>query len=191
MNLFKANDTGSFAVLEQVAKLHHYHLVRLVALNPVRLEKLLETDDLALVQRYCPLAGNLITLRRSSASSLRNPDGSLISLRSIMPIHEVKTVELAFREEESVEYQWAHRAYARSYVNAVTRFKDSKTRLMTTGESFPIIKPALPNMTVITYNVVLARLRTIIRKQGRSTIVAELKDFRRKGINAHHFFKFA
>ena len=39
-------------------------------------------------------------------------DGEL-SLRSMMPVHEVKTVELSYGDEEATESQWVHMAHAR------------------------------------------------------------------------------
>jgi hypothetical protein len=56
----------------------------------------------------------LIMIKRSTSSVLlRNSEGDTTSMRSMMPIHEVKTVELSYLPEEEVEAQWVHRAHAR------------------------------------------------------------------------------
>lgn len=53
-------------------------------------------------------------IHRSTASFLNlNQAGETISLRSIMPIHEVKTVELLNKPDEEIEFQWLHRLRVR------------------------------------------------------------------------------
>lgn len=49
---------------------------------------------------------DLITIRRSTASLLvLNEAGQTLSLRTMMPVHEVKTVELTMNEEEAAEIE--------------------------------------------------------------------------------------
>lgn len=53
-------------------------------------------------------------IRRSTSSDLiLNEKGDRLSLRSCMPFHEVKTIEVEYRDEEDAEAQWVHRVYAR------------------------------------------------------------------------------
>lgn len=56
---------------------------------------------------------DLLTLRRSTATNLRNSDGSEISLAGMMPTHTTHTVELEVIETENIEFQWLHRFAAR------------------------------------------------------------------------------
>lgn len=45
-------------------------------------------------------------IRRPTSSILKFDEaGATLSLRSCMPIHEVKTVKLSYREEEAVDVQ--------------------------------------------------------------------------------------
>lgn len=52
-------------------------------------------------------------IRRSTASILKINDHETVSMRSMIPSHEVRTVELTYQEEEAAESQWVHRAHAR------------------------------------------------------------------------------
>lgn len=64
--------------------------------------------------KYCGNMVKLITIHRSTASELTlNEAGETLSLRSMVPLHQVKTVELSYGEEEGAESQWVHRAHAR------------------------------------------------------------------------------
>ena len=57
----------------------------------------------------------LLTIRRSITLTLmRNAQGDMISMRSMIPVHEVKTVKLNYHEEEATEAQWVHWLHAQS-----------------------------------------------------------------------------
>jgi hypothetical protein len=59
------------------------------------------------------MADLLMICRSTSSYLVRNAAGETISLQSMMPMHDVKTVELSYNAEEEVEAQWVHRAHAR------------------------------------------------------------------------------
>ena len=87
---------------------------RTIAMDPTRVHALLDTGDVSIVSHYYHFVDELISVRRSPASELvRNEQGEKTSLRSMMPKHQVKTVELPYDEEEAVEAQCYHRIYAR------------------------------------------------------------------------------
>ena len=66
------------------------------------------------ILKYYGHMDKLITICRSTASMLTvNEPGETLSLRSMMSVHEVKTVELLYGDEEATECQWVHRAHAR------------------------------------------------------------------------------
>ena len=72
------------------------------------------SDDLNEIRNNFHYIDNLVSIRRSTASVLDRGDGAggKISLQSIMPTHEVKTVEVDYAEDEKPEMQWTHRASA-------------------------------------------------------------------------------
>lgn len=56
----------------------------------------------------------LIIICGSTALTLTlNEAGEMLLLKLMMPVHEVKTVELTLGDEEAAESQWVHRAHAR------------------------------------------------------------------------------
>lgn len=83
--------------------------------NPsFRIEKLLVTEDVAIISKYYRYMDKLVMIRRSTASTLTmNDEGETMSLRFAMPLHEVRIVELHWRDKEAAEAQWVHRAHAR------------------------------------------------------------------------------
>jgi hypothetical protein len=86
---------------------------------PHILEDLLKTQDYAKISKYYHYMDELAMIRRSTGSVLTySDDRPPISLRKLMPVYEVKTAFLEYREEEAVEAQWVHRSYAR-YVNTM------------------------------------------------------------------------
>ncbi len=103
-----------------------------------RVEKLLLSEDVGLISQYYHFMDELVVIRRSTSSSLiLNEIGDRISLRSIMPLHEVKTVDIVYREEEAVEAQWMHRIHARQvhYVHmcaSIDDFSENMWRLFET-----------------------------------------------------------
>ena len=79
-----------------------------------RIRVLLETGDVSLIAKYYHYLDLLISVRRSTASVLHaKENGEKIELKTMMPKHEVKTVELRYTDEEAIEHQWFHRIYAR------------------------------------------------------------------------------
>lgn len=79
-----------------------------------RIEALLLTGDVSMISHYYHLMNELISIRKSTASILtRNKEADTISLRSIMPKHQVKTADLEYNAEEAVEAQFLHRIHAR------------------------------------------------------------------------------
>lgn len=67
-----------------------------------------------MIARYYHHMDKLIMIRRSTSSTLKmNKKSDLLSLKSVMPTHKVKTVELFLRLEEKAEAQWIHRVHAR------------------------------------------------------------------------------
>jgi hypothetical protein len=72
------------------------------------------TLDVTVISKYYRFMDELLMIRRSTSSLLRlNEAGDTISMLSIMPSHEVKTVELQYTQEEAAEMQWIHRVHAR------------------------------------------------------------------------------
>ena len=79
-----------------------------------RIEKLLLTGDVNMISKFYHHMDELVSIRRSTASSLiRNESGDQISMKSMMPKHVVKTAELVYTNEEAVEAQFLHRYHAR------------------------------------------------------------------------------
>ena len=58
----------------------------------------------------------LISIRRSTASVLPRDfeKTEFVELKTMMPKHIVKTVELEYKKEEAAEAQWLHRQFSRS-----------------------------------------------------------------------------
>ncbi|MCJ1260140.1 hypothetical protein MMC24_007980 [Lignoscripta atroalba] len=80
---------------------------RCIIMDPKRVEALLNTQDVGLIERYYHFMDELLTIRRSITLTLmRNAQGDMISMRSMIPVHEVKTVKLDYHEEEATEAQW-------------------------------------------------------------------------------------
>lgn len=78
------------------------------------MEKLLVSENVTHIAKYYHYMDELLSVRRSTASVLkRNEEGDTVSLRSMMPKHHVRTVELSYDEEEETEAQWLHRLAAR------------------------------------------------------------------------------
>jgi hypothetical protein len=90
------------------------YLALTLSLPSNRMKALLRTDNLATILDHYHHMDQLLMIRRSPASTLLvNSKGDSISMRSIMPLHEVKTVQLKYAPEEEVEHQWVHRQHAR------------------------------------------------------------------------------
>ena len=61
------------------------------------MELLLLSDNVSHVSKYYHYLDELISIRRSTASVLRrNEDAETVDLKSMMPKHNVKTVELSY-----------------------------------------------------------------------------------------------
>ena len=77
---------------------------RLLLINPAIMATLLNTEDLPKISRNYYLFEDLIMIQRSVALDLTlNDKGDLISLRTMMPNCEIKTITLAHRQEEEIE----------------------------------------------------------------------------------------
>lgn len=87
---------------------------RLFLMDPVMMATLLNTEDLPKIARNYHLFEDLVMIQRSVASELTlNENGDLISLRTMMPNCEIKTVTLTHQQEEEMEAQWCHLVHAR------------------------------------------------------------------------------
>jgi hypothetical protein len=75
---------------------------------------LLLIENVILIERYYHFMNELIAIRRFTISSLiLNEADDKISLRFIMSFHEIKTIQLNYRDEKIVETQWMHQVYAK------------------------------------------------------------------------------
>ena len=110
----KGQPRQSYQIYEALDGLPAKDIRRTIAMDPKRIQALLDTRDVSIISKYYHYLDELIAVRRSPASELvRNEKGEKIVLKSMMPRHEVKTVELSYEEEEEVEAQCFHRVYAR------------------------------------------------------------------------------
>lgn len=81
-----------------------------VIMDPHRCASLLKSGDPLDIQKHFHLLDDLITLRRSSASTLKiNEDGATYSLRNMMKQHRIETLMLERSGPEELAYQWFHR----------------------------------------------------------------------------------
>ncbi|KAI4272430.1 MAG: hypothetical protein L6R38_006615 [Xanthoria sp. 2 TBL-2021] len=72
-----------------------------------RIEKLITSKDTTKVAKYFHVMDDLDSIRRSTTASLnKNESGEKISLKSMMPPHKVRTVELQYEEDEAAEVEW-------------------------------------------------------------------------------------
>ena len=114
MKWLKAQSKQSYKIFDELDALPSNDIRRTIAMDPKRIQALLDTHDVSIISRYYHRLDELIAIRRSPASELvRNEKGERVSLKSMMPKHVVKTVELSYDEEEELEAQCFHRVYAR------------------------------------------------------------------------------
>ena len=79
-----------------------------------RIEALLLTADVSKISRYYHFMDELVSIRRSTASILKqNEEGDTTSMRSMMPKRQVRNADLEYTAEEAVEAQFLHRSHAR------------------------------------------------------------------------------
>lgn len=111
--LMQSNLQG-YEIFDSLKELPHDDIRRTVALDPKRIEQLLNTGDVTKIAKYYHIMDELVSIRRSTASILKvNDKGDTIELKTMMPPHTVKTVELNYTAEEATEAQWFHRLFAR------------------------------------------------------------------------------
>ena len=79
----------------------------------IRIEALLSTGDSTVIAKFYHYMDELIMIRRSTASILKFNNDIEIPMISMMPSHDVRTVQLSYTPEEAVEAQWVHRLHAR------------------------------------------------------------------------------
>ncbi len=71
-----------------------------------KIKKLLLIEDVTLIEKYYHFMNELIAIRKFTIFSLiLNEVNDKISLRFIMSFHEIKTVQLNYRDERIVETQ--------------------------------------------------------------------------------------
>ena len=81
------------------------------------------TGDVNFITKYYPFFDDLLMLRRSTASTLPVSAGGIgISIKFIIPTHEVKTVKL-FYNKKAAETQWVHRFHAKCVCSVKTVWK--------------------------------------------------------------------
>ena len=111
--LMQSNLQG-YEIFDSLKQLPHDDIRRTAALDPKRIEQLLNTGDVTKIAKYFHIMDELVSIRRSTASVLHvNDTGDTIELKTMMPPHTVKTVELNYTAEEATEAQWFHRLFAR------------------------------------------------------------------------------
>ncbi|KAL8841352.1 MAG: hypothetical protein Q9170_000983 [Blastenia crenularia] len=182
---------------------------RLVAMDPTRIRTLFETQDVTKISEYYHYLDELVAVRRSTASELvRNETGEKVSLASMMPVHEVKTVELSYTEEEEVEAQVFHRIYARyalvfpantyhhtdfhrEYVEALKGALEANeaVQLGKVGPDtrkdvkkiFPPITGPSRRLALTAKATKLARLDERMRQMGLNTLVKDMEGYRAAG----------
>lgn len=59
-----------------------------------------------------PVIGDQILMKRSTASSIHNSDGTLVNLRDFKPAQEIRTVTVERDSPNEYEYQVLHHQYA-------------------------------------------------------------------------------
>ena len=114
MKWLKEHPKQTYNIFDELDALPANDIRRTIAMDPRRIQSLLDTRDVSIISRYYHHLDELIAIRRSLASELvRNEKGEKVSLKSMMPKHVVKTVELSYDDEEELEAQCFHRVYAR------------------------------------------------------------------------------
>jgi hypothetical protein len=105
----RAGATDIEVKFQRLSGLDSLNKHRLSFMDPDMMTTLLNTEDLPKIARNYHLYEDLIMIRRSVASELTlNESGDLISLQTMMPKCEIKTVVLTHRDEEETEAQWYH-----------------------------------------------------------------------------------
>lgn len=114
MKWLKEQSKQTYKIFDELDVLPANDIRRIIAMDPKRIHALLDTRDVSIISTYYHYLDELIAIRRSPASELiRNQKGEKVSLKSMMPKHVVKTVELSYDDEEELEAQCFHRVYAR------------------------------------------------------------------------------
>jgi hypothetical protein len=161
------------------------------------------TEDVSLISKFYHYMDELIMIRRSTASVLQFNDATTVSMRSMIPHHEVRTVELTYTNEEAAESQWVHRLHARSVLHIDMRFfmltsnsrefndafkkwKSGDPSQPNAADTFPHVMAPLRHLTIASCSLLLSRLDRMLRKVGRNTLVDDITLFRTKGLSAHH-----
>ena len=110
----KEQSKQTYKIFDELAALPANDIRRTIAMDPKRIQALLDTRDVSIISTYYHHLDELIAIRRSPASELvRNEKGEKVSLKSRMPKHVVKTVELPYDDDEELEAQCFHGVYAR------------------------------------------------------------------------------
>lgn len=165
---------------------------RLLALNPDTLGHLLDTGNITLIQQFCHIADKLYAIRRSQASNLMNSNGASISLKSIMPSHDIKTISLEYSKVHAKVYAYFHRAHVQDYPQAIQMlYKSKEERKMIyepQGHSSHVMS-ALRGMTVLTTSALLARFEALMKQASKKwdTRVDSINHYRSIGLSVHHF----
>ena len=74
---------------------------------------LIMNENVIMIGKYYHHMNELISLRKSTVSILSfDKTDAVVSLWSIMSLHQVKTVKFIYTNNETVECQWTHRLHA-------------------------------------------------------------------------------
>ena len=157
---------------------------RLICLDPKRIKQLLQTRDVSKLAKYFHYADDLASIRRSVASELlKNEHGETVSMREMMPRHQVLTVDLQWQREEGLEYQVVHRAHARRYIRILKNWYAAREEKSSPAKSsFPGLNREIRQMVMANTSVLLSRLDRMFRRCKWGTDVYHVNTMRKRGL---------
>ncbi|KAL8834745.1 MAG: hypothetical protein Q9170_003622 [Blastenia crenularia] len=197
LDWLKEQPESTYHIFSRLDELPSNDVRRLIALDPNRIRALLDTRDVAEIAKFYHYLDDLVSIRRSTASVLHRAEGGEpIPLSTMMPKHQVKTVELEYDEDEGHEMQWFHRNNARLYTQAMSGsgdgedFKVSKTQGLGPNHTkrrqnkFPPITAHARRLAIIAKSTKLARFDYVMQKLGQKTLVEQMEGYRSVGHSA-------
>ncbi|KAK8174184.1 hypothetical protein IWX90DRAFT_500523 [Phyllosticta citrichinensis] len=110
------NNKKPWFVFKEVQSLPDGDPLRLLPVQPDHFKALIL--DLAEIANYSGYMRKLVFLKRTTASSLvwdSSPSSAHVSLKNVMPKHEVETIKIGYTRMEAPEAQALHRTYAHIY----------------------------------------------------------------------------
>ncbi|KFY96743.1 hypothetical protein V498_02502 [Pseudogymnoascus sp. VKM F-4517 (FW-2822)] len=162
----------------------------LIAGDPYRIRQLLNCGNRHTINKFYRCMEQLLVLRRSTATSIPvDGNGARLQLRSLMPPHEITTVQLRMTSAEAAEYQYFHQNFVKDYEEGMELWlheKQKRTDPNADLKSFPNVAAPMRAMTVNAVSTLLSRfhqtlIHTKVRGHFLDDTVATITTLRSQG----------